>query len=394
MKTKTKTKHWASITAGILSLAGYASAASGEKYTYDASGNIVEKSIDGKVTRFEYQNNYLKSNDHGITYEQDGAGRLISESKNGRTVRKLSYQFGDKVTGVDKMGSTTELFYNAEGQLVGKNSAGQTEAYAWDGLGLVMRGEQAYVNEKHLVGDVPALSNDVVTVSDPIGNTLSTGGKSFHSTAFGEGLEEVFLTGKPFVADLDSFVFKHRNYIADQGRWTTTDPLGFPDGQNSYSYVLGDPIGNYDKLGLTTEYLRREFSYQAQKYDNQPGTGTASNIGTPITLKYLFKVDYSCSNTVTEVAGAEGWDGAPSSGSVPGVTGYTWAKTGKPIVTSVVSGEKKSVANKTNTYIYDDIQWTCQADTTTTNTANSWTWTWTPINLVNDGKTSEFICEN
>ena len=40
---KTNTKHWASITAGILSFAGYASADSfgSEKYTYDGSGNIV-----------------------------------------------------------------------------------------------------------------------------------------------------------------------------------------------------------------------------------------------------------------------------------------------------------------------------------------------------------------
>lgn len=55
---KTNKKHWASITAGILSLAGYASAASlgSEKYTYDASGNIIEKSIDGQVTQLAYDN--------------------------------------------------------------------------------------------------------------------------------------------------------------------------------------------------------------------------------------------------------------------------------------------------------------------------------------------------
>ncbi len=52
---KTNYKNWASITVGILALASQSLATnSSEKYTYDASGNIVEKSIDGKVTKLAY----------------------------------------------------------------------------------------------------------------------------------------------------------------------------------------------------------------------------------------------------------------------------------------------------------------------------------------------------
>jgi len=83
---KTNTRHWAGITAGILTLAGYASAATlgSEKYSYDASGNIIEKSIDGKVTKMAYdQANRLterQTADQGKqTTAYDAAGRPVAE---------------------------------------------------------------------------------------------------------------------------------------------------------------------------------------------------------------------------------------------------------------------------------------------------------------------------
>jgi len=393
---KTKHKHWAVLTASILGLTGLASAANrgSEKYTYDASGNMIEKQIDNQVTRFGYERNTLTTNSLGLAYRHDEGGRLLGESRVGRMERKLTYQFGDKVTCVENEGNTTLFFYNAEGHLVGKSATGQTEGFAWDGLGLVMRGNQFFTNEENQVGGVPALTDDNVTVSDPIGSTLSVGDRCFDSTAFGEGLEEVFFTGKPFVACLDSFVFKHRNYTTQQSRWTTADPLGFPDGENRFAYVSGNPLSNFDRLGLITEYLNDDFSYQAQKRDSAAGNGTVANIGTPIILKYLFKVQYSCSETVTEVAGTEGWDGAPVNGVVPGDAGFTWYRTGKPIVTSVQSGAKVAVASPANTYRYSDVSWDCQFDATTQNTAMNWEWDWTPTaNLINQ-LTATFTCEH
>ena len=74
---KHNTRHWAGITAGILTLAGYASAATlgSEKYTYDASGNIIEKSIDGVVTKMAY----------------DQANRLIERQTAGQAKQTTAY---------------------------------------------------------------------------------------------------------------------------------------------------------------------------------------------------------------------------------------------------------------------------------------------------------------
>lgn len=55
-------------------------------------------------------------------------------------------------------------------------------------------------------------------------------------------------TGKPYDTDMGAFVFPFRNYRADEGRWMTADPSGFPDGINANRYMPAlfveiDPLG-------------------------------------------------------------------------------------------------------------------------------------------------------
>lgn len=241
--------------ASVAASASLLAATSSERYVYDASGNIVEKQIGEQVSQFDYSGNLLKGSLLDATqkqYQYDNAGRLVGELREAQVVRKLSYQFADRVTRVVNGDKCTELFYNAEGQLVGTNSEGNLEAFAWDGLSMISRGEKAFANEEHMVGGVPALVGGEVVVSDMLGSTLSLGGESLDSSAFGEGLKNGFLTGKPFVQELGGFFFKHRSYSAEDARWTTADPSGFPDGSNCYSFVTGDPINGFDRLGLST----------------------------------------------------------------------------------------------------------------------------------------------
>lgn len=226
---------------------------SSEKYFYDASGNIVEKQIGDKLTQFEYTGNLLKGSSQGASQKKisyDSAGRLIQEAVEGTITRKMEYQFGDKVTKVEKDGRAAEFFYNAEGQLVGTRDGGKVNAYAWDGLAIVLRGEQAYTVEGHQVGGVPTMTNGKVVVSDPNGTTLSIGYNSISFSAYGEGSEGGFFTGKPYLEDLENFIFKFRSYSPDNARWTTVDPSGYPDGVNNYQYTNSDPVNFYDPNGL------------------------------------------------------------------------------------------------------------------------------------------------
>ncbi|MGJ3244404.1 MAG: hypothetical protein ACFE0O_15795 [Opitutales bacterium] len=55
--------------------------------------------------------------------------------------------------------------------------------------------------------------------------------------------------GKPYDQDREAHVFPYRNDSSDLGRWTSADPLGFPDGPNRHFYAPVPTMG-LDPLGL------------------------------------------------------------------------------------------------------------------------------------------------
>ena len=258
---KTNTRHWAGITAGILSLAGYVSAASpgSEKYTYDASGNIIEKSIDGVITKmsFDRSNRLIGRQTAGQDKETtayDAAGRPVAErNADGQPTRSMSYGYGDKVLESQSQDSKAGFYYNAEGQLVGKNVEGNVSTYTWDGNVLAAEGSEAFANEGHVSGGVAVLAGKEVVVSDYLGNTLAQGEKQFTGTAYGDGLQQGRFTGKAFVEELGCYAFNFRLYSPAECRWTSHDPSGFPDGINSRLYANGSPLDKLDPLGLEAE---------------------------------------------------------------------------------------------------------------------------------------------
>jgi RHS repeat-associated protein len=71
--------------------------------------------------------------------------------------------------------------------------------------------------------------------------------------------------------------FGSRDYSANEGRWTTKDPIGFNGGvSNLYEYVVNDPINIVDVFGLQWEYSQSTGNLD---YINRQ-TGVRTNIGT------------------------------------------------------------------------------------------------------------------
>ena len=59
--------------------------------------------------------------------------------------------------------------------------------------------------------------------------------------------------GGLYDADTKLTRFGYRDYDAYTGKWTAKDPIGFSGGDsNLYGYVLGDPVGFVDPMGLFT----------------------------------------------------------------------------------------------------------------------------------------------
>jgi RHS repeat-associated protein len=54
-----------------------------------------------------------------------------------------------------------------------------------------------------------------------------------------------FFTGKPYVPEAGGYLFAARTYSPQMSSWTSGDPMGFPDGANSYKYYP-NPMSEFD----------------------------------------------------------------------------------------------------------------------------------------------------
>ena len=213
----------------------------------DKPGNMLKKTIRGKTTTFVYDsaNQLVSSTTYGVTthYSYDAAGRMVREGS--KTYR---YGYLDKVMSVTDGDTTRTYTYHADGQLARATCAagnGSTsEDFLWDGLALVRRGDEQFVNEPHVGGGNPVASSKGTSYfNDALGTTVGSwegrassrpeSGLKYSAaalTAFGESLETLqgevtsnikhqtsnsqnFFTGKPYVEGL-GHAFWMRNYRA------------------------------------------------------------------------------------------------------------------------------------------------------------------------------------
>lgn len=225
-----------------------------ERYVYDPAGNVLSKTVDGKTTIFTYDkaNQLVSSTVDGKTtrYAYDAAGRLVKEGD-----KTYNYGWLDKILEVQERGNQIAAFdYHINGQIASAVYTDKTETFLWDGLALIQRNEVSYVNEPYVTGGNPVLAGDDIMFNDMLGSTLGVksgaGINAVTMTAFGETDDkDVFFTGKPAVGEL-GYAFLFRNYRADQGKWQTADPMGYPDGWNNLSYCNNLVTFSIDLFGM------------------------------------------------------------------------------------------------------------------------------------------------
>ena len=250
-----------------------------ERYAYDKAGNMLRKTVNGKTTTFAFDdaNQLVSSTTDGVTtrYAYDAAGRMVREGS--KTYR---YGYLDKVMSVTDGDTTRTYTYHADGQLAsatvgaalradrgrgGDAPLPETETFLWDGLALVRRGDEQFVNEPHIGGGNPVASSKGTSYfNDALGTTVGSKKDGKYSaaalTAFGENLSvdsptptqnSNFFTGKPYVEGL-GHAFWMRNYRAGLAKWQTADPMGYPDGWNQLAYCGNGVTSSVDLWGAKT----------------------------------------------------------------------------------------------------------------------------------------------
>ena len=248
----------------------------------------------------------LLSHSDGVTtrYTYDAAGRLVKEGN--KTYR---YGYLDKVMSVSDGKQKLTYDYHADGQIASADyGKGKIEDFLWDGLALIHRGGEHFINEPH-VGNAPkklrfegkpraqrsarrarkgprgnpvVSSKGVSYFNDMLGTTLGKKEKSGKYsaaaiTAFGENLsnhsptptqDSNFFTGKPYVEGL-GHAFLMRNYRSDLAKWQTADPLGYPDGWNALTYCRNSTISCIDVAGAWMTSAHGDFFRYSILYDGR-----------------------------------------------------------------------------------------------------------------------------
>ena len=249
---------------------------------------MLKKTVNGKTTTFAFDaaNQLVSSTTDGVTtrYAYDAAGRMVREGNK-------SYRYGylDKVMSVSDGDTTRTYTYHTDGQLASASCDGigragaprtpQTETFLWDGLALIQRGDEQFINEPHVGGGNPVSSSKGTSYfNDALGTTVGSkqGGKYSAAalTAFGERLDNVdstspairslgegWFTGKPYVEGL-GHAFLMRNYRAGLAKWQTADPMGYPDGWNQLAYCGNGVTSAVDLWGCKTQ------TTEGKKYDD------------------------------------------------------------------------------------------------------------------------------
>jgi YD repeat-containing protein len=147
------------------------------KYTYDSAGNLVENRAPDRWIKMEYDaaNQLLAKTEVGAdgsptevrSFSYDAAGRMLAESVGGQVDRRFTYSYLDKVMQVDRPaeGRRAQYAYDANGMLVLKGTqapaqgdATNWENWVWDGIALVQRGNEVFVNEPHPAGGAALMS--------------------------------------------------------------------------------------------------------------------------------------------------------------------------------------------------------------------------------------------
>lgn len=228
-----------------------------EEYNYDKAGNIVSQKVGLQRLSMEYDaaNQLIKvdggeNTEASKRFEYDAAGRMV---RNGNLGIRYGW-YNSPVNVEEQDGEAHEYAYYADGHLAKADDV----SYVWDGLALLHRGTDLCVNEPGSQGGNPLVMGNRKLVTDHLGTTLSifdgTERRDISRSAFGRNTSENsdddvdFFTGKPMVAGL-GHAFLLRQYLADYGRWSSADPLGYPDGWNPYVYCGNEVMSLVDPNG-------------------------------------------------------------------------------------------------------------------------------------------------
>jgi len=250
-----------------------------ESYTYDEIGN---RELISDAAAYDYDNNNRITKSPALGYTFDNDGNLSSRSDG----MVYTHDINNRLETISKTTPSTNAnyAYDPTGRRINKTVNGKTTWFLWDSSNVLAEYDNSgqwqkrysYLPQYYTPVQMTEATGTYFVHLDHLGSPrLITANNAnqdlvwkWDSDAFGKtaALEDVDgnaqnvtfnfrFPGQYYDVETGLHYNYYRYYDPSTGRYTRSDPIGLLGGLNTYGYVFGNPIKNYDPNGLLAGHV-------------------------------------------------------------------------------------------------------------------------------------------